>query len=309
MSSLQKYIFKLLIFTLPFILCVAYFEFELRTKHFVSSYTAKKYFIEQQLDSIETLVLGSSQTFNGIDPSYFTSKTFNLANVSQTLYYDKRLTLKYLPQMPNLKTVIVNISYFSFFYQMFDIKENWRDYYYLQHFKIKYEELESFALSNYSFLCVYQPKHALSLALHNFEDADAKAILRNGYQPKYVQEAINDTIGQERVNIHNSENFSNRRKEIETDLEDFVKHLIDKKIKVVFVTTPVFTSYSKFCNKNIFKANINFVNHLCSKYNCKYYNFFEDNRFVKADFLDTDHLKSNGATKLSKMLNDLISKY
>ncbi len=309
MSSPFKIICRILLFGFPIVLGVSYLEFNLRTKHFVSSYAAKKYYIEQRLDSIETLVLGSSQTFNGIDPSCFSSKTFNLANVSQTLYYDKRLTLKYLTQMPNLKNVVVNISYFSFFYQMSDIKENWRDYYYLQHFKIRYDQLESLSLSNYSFLAVCQPKHALQLALNNFEDADAREILESGYQPKYTQENMSDSIGLERVEVHNSENFSNRRKEIEADLEDFVKQLINKKIKVTFVTTPVFTSYSKFCNKKIIVANTSFINSISSKYNCKYYNFFEDKRFVREDFFDNDHLKDNGAKKLSIILNDTLSKY
>ena len=308
MLSLKQSIFKIFLFFLPLILCFGFFEYKLRTKHFVSSYATKKYYLELQLDSVETLVLGSSQTFNGVDPSCFVSNTFNLANVSQTLYYDKRLTLQYLPQMLKLKTVVINISYFSFFYQLFDTKENWRDYYYLQHSGIKYNELKSFTLDNYSILSVYQPLHSLKLSFHHFEDGDAKQILSNGYQPKYVQEEINDSIGFTRVNVHNKEKFSGRRKEIETDLEDFVKQLTEKKIRIVFLTTPVFTSYSKFCDRDILDANGNFINSLCSKYSCKYYNFFEDKRFVKNDFFDNDHLKNNGAKKLSAILNDTLLK-
>ena len=191
---------------------------------------------------------------------------------------------------------------------MFDIKENWRDYYYLQHFGIRYKQLASFSLNNYSIFAVYQPKHSFNLALHHFEDADATTILPNGYQPKYIQETINDSIGLARVMVHNQENFVYRRKEIESDLDDFVKQLTDKKIKIVFVTTPVFTSYSKYCDKKIIKANTDFINALCSKYNCKYYNFFEDTRFAKEDFFDNDHLKNIGANKLTHFINDTLTK-
>lgn len=308
MPTIKKLIYKFFFFCLPLIICLVFFEYKLRTKPFVSSYAAKKYFLEQQLDSIETLVLGSSQAFNGVDVGCFTSHTFNLANVSQTLYYDKRLALKYLPQLTKLKTVFINVSYFSFFYQLFDTKENWRDYYYLQHFGIKYNELP-FSLNNYSIFSVYEPKHSFNLALHHFEDDAAKKILGNGYQPKKVQELINDSVGLARVKIHNEENFAQRRKEIEIDLEDFVQQLTNKKIKVIFFTTPVFTSYSKFCDKNIVAANTCFIDSLCSKYNCKYYNLFEDKRFTKQDFYDNDHLKNNGAKKLSTILNDTLTKY
>ncbi len=306
MSYLKKILFRFFIFFIPIILCFAYFEYELRTQHFVSSYATKKYYLEQQLNSIETLVLGSSQTLNGINPSCFTSKTFNLSNVSQTLYYDKRLTLLYLPKLQNLKTVIINISYFSFFYQLYDIKENWRDDYYLQHFGIKYSQYPAFRINNFSAIANYQLKHTLNLAINNFEDADAKVILQNGYLPKYRSELIIDSTGLERVKIHNAENFAKRRKEIEADLEDFIMQLNDKKIKIVFVTTPVFNSYSKFCNKNIIAANTNYINNICNKYKCEYLNFFEDSSFTKLYFYDNDHLNNKGAEKLSEMINLIL---
>jgi hypothetical protein len=288
---------------------IGYFEYQLKTKPFVSSYAAKKHFYEQQLDSIEVLILGSSQTFNGINPACFAKKAFNLANVSQTLYYDKRLTLQYLPKLPKLNTVVINIGYFSFSYQLFDIKENWRDYYYLQHFGINYYELNPFLLNNYSAFSVYQPMYSVKLALNKFEDDATKEILLNGYQPKYIQEAINDSLGKERVDLHNTEIFANRRMEIEEDLEDFVLQLKQKNIQVIFITTPVYSTYSKFCNKHIIESNNQFINLLCRKYNYSYLNFFEDTRFTKDDFFDNDHLKNNGAIKLSKIINDTLIKH
>lgn len=308
MHDLKKIFSKLIVFFIPITICFVYSEYHLRTKHFVSSYATKKYYLEQQLDSIETLVLGSSQTFNGINPACFTSKTFNLANVSQTIYYDKRLTLTYLSKLPKLKTVVINISYFSFFYQLFDIKESWRDYYYLQHFGIKYYQLPSFCIENYAAFSVYKPLHCFKLSFNKFDDINAKEILQNGYQPKYVQEAISDSLGLIRVKIHDAENFAIRTKEIESDLETFVKELNDKKIKIVFLTTPVTPNYSKFCNKIIIDKNTTFITSLCKKYSAIYLNFFEDKRFVLNDFSDNDHLKNNGANKLSSLINDTLTK-
>lgn len=307
MGGFKKIFFKLIVFFIPIAICFGYFEYQLKTKKFVSSYATKKYFLEQQLDSIETLVLGSSQIFNSINPTCFVSHTFNLANVSQTIYFDKRLTLQYLPKLSKLKTVIINISYFSFFYQLFDTKEYWRDYYYLQHFGIKYYEIPTFCLENYAAFAVYKPLHCFKLAYKKFQDKNALEIVRNGYQPKFKQELINDSVGKTRVVLHNTENMANRRAEIETDLADFVKQLNEKKINIVFVTTPVFKSYSKFCNKNIIDSNTTFINSLCKRYNALYLNFFEDNRFDKNDFSDNDHLRNNGANKLSKLINDTLN--
>ncbi|MFY7965819.1 MAG: D-alanyl-lipoteichoic acid biosynthesis protein DltD [Chitinophagaceae bacterium] len=307
MNNIVKISIKLFFFLLPLFMLIGYFEYQLRHKPFASSYSVKKNFVEKQLDSVETLVLGSSQTFNGVNPSQFKRKGFNLANVSQTIFYDKRLTLNYLPKLPKLKTVIINISYFSFFYQMFDIKENWRDYYYINHFGIRYKNLDYSTLNNYSFFALYQPIHSLKLAMNKFEDKDAIDIMSNGYQPKYHQELINDSIGKSRVDIHNQESFPKREKEIKEDLDDFVKQLRNRNINVIFITTPVFKTYSKYCNAKVLTNNSKFINELCKKYNCKYLNFFTDNRFIKDDFFDNDHLKNNGANKLSKMISDTLN--
>lgn len=307
MYSQKKILIKLLFLFLPFTIIFFFLEHQLKTKPFVSSYSIKKKYLETQLDSIETLILGSSQAFNGIDPSCFSTKTFNIANVSQTLYYDKRLTLQYLPKLTKLKNVIINIGYFSFFYQLFDIKESWRDYYYLQHFGIKYYQLSNFSLTNYSAVLTYKIPHTFKLLLKNFKDETAIEILRNGYQPKFIQETISDSLGLKRVTLHNDENFK-RRTEIEKDLEDFIKQLSNKKINIVFVTTPVFNTYSKFCNNKIIDTNNNFISSLCKKYNCKYLNYFSDLRFEKTDFFDNDHLKYNGAKKLSTLINDTLKK-
>ncbi len=288
---------------------LGFLEFQLRTHHFTSSYAAKKYYIEQQLDSIETLVLGSSESFNGIDPTYFSSKTFNLANVSQTLFYDKALTLKYMAKMPKLKNVIINISYFSFFYQLHDIKEKWRDDYYKLYFDINLSKDKNFTIHKYSYLSVYQLKHSIGLAFNNFKDSNAVNILPNGYQPRIQQELINDSTGLARVTIHHNEIFKKRRKEIEINVEDFIVQIKRKNINIVFITTPVYTTYSKFCYPKIIEQNSNFINQLTSKYQCKYYNYFTDTSFKKIDFFDNDHLNNNGAKKLSIKLNEELSKH
>lgn len=304
MKETNKILLKIFYFFLPIILLLGFVEYQLRSHHFTSSYAAKKYYLEQQLDSIETLILGSSESFNGIDPKYFSSKTFNLANVSQTLFYDKALTLKYVNQIPKLKNVIINISYFSFFYQLHDIKEKWRDDYYKLYFDIKFSDDKNFTINQYAYLAVYQLKHSIELAFNNFNDEPAATILRNGYQPRNNKELINDSTGLARVTIHNNEIFANRRKQIEEDLEDFVMQLKQKNIKVVFITTPVYTTYSKFCNPKIIEQNSNFINQLTSKYQCKYYNYFTDTSFKQSDFFDNDHLNNNGAKKLSIRLNN-----
>src|ERR1700741_548291 len=98
MHSVKKFIFKSVLFAIPLLLGFILVEFWLRS--IPNSYNQKRIYLEQQLDSIEVLILGSSHSVDGINPQYIHPKAFNLGNISQSMYYDKSLTLKYLSRMP-----------------------------------------------------------------------------------------------------------------------------------------------------------------------------------------------------------------
>ena len=77
-----------------------------------NSYTYKRDYIEHHGAQIQTLILGSSNAYDGLNPSVL-SNAFNLANSSQTLEDDFRLLAKYIDTMDSLQTVIVGLGYHS----------------------------------------------------------------------------------------------------------------------------------------------------------------------------------------------------
>lgn len=78
-----------------------------------NSYTYKRDYMEQQGSQIQTLILGSSNAYDGLNPSVI-PHAFNLSNSSQTLEDDYRLLAKYIDSMNSLQTVIVGLSYAAF---------------------------------------------------------------------------------------------------------------------------------------------------------------------------------------------------
>lgn len=77
-----------------------------------NSYTYKRDYIEHHGAQIQTLILGSSNAYDGLNPSVL-SHAFNLSNSSQTLEDDYRLLAKYIGSMDSLQTVIVGLGYHS----------------------------------------------------------------------------------------------------------------------------------------------------------------------------------------------------
>ena len=78
-----------------------------------NSYTYKREYMEQHGGEIKTLILGSSNAYDGLCPEVFTCGAFNLANSSQTLEDDYLLLERYIDDMDSLQTVIVGVGYHS----------------------------------------------------------------------------------------------------------------------------------------------------------------------------------------------------
>ena len=78
-----------------------------------NSYTYKREYMERHGGEIKTLILGSSNAYDGLCPEVFTCGAFNLANSSQTLEDDYQLLERYIDDMDSLQTVIVGLGYHS----------------------------------------------------------------------------------------------------------------------------------------------------------------------------------------------------
>ena len=77
-----------------------------------NSYTYKRNYVEQHCAQIQTLILGSSNAYDGLNPNVLPN-AFNLANSSQTMEDDYRMLAKYISSMDSLQTVIVGLGYHS----------------------------------------------------------------------------------------------------------------------------------------------------------------------------------------------------
>lgn len=86
-------------------------EFLVRTMS--NPYKVKNKWMMEHSQNINSIILGSSHTYYGVRPEYVDS-LYNLANVSQNPKYDYFMLEKYGNLCPNLKTVILPISYLRY---------------------------------------------------------------------------------------------------------------------------------------------------------------------------------------------------
>ena len=124
-----------------------------------SLYKEKYEGLLKKKDFIEVLILGNSYAHYGVDPNQFTFYAYNLANVGQSIYFDKRLTLRVLDDLPKLKYVLISIDYHSLSFSSQEARNYWS---YYGH-GLKYKDLSYFKADLSPFLFGYTPLISLSL--------------------------------------------------------------------------------------------------------------------------------------------------
>ena len=304
---MRRFTIKLLLFLLPVIALVVYTEIRLSTLH--NSYNKKRQLLEQQANEIEVLVLGSSQALYGIDPSYFCCKGYNVANVHQTIYYDKRILLNYLPKLTKLKAVIISVSYPSFMGQLRNSKEAWRDYFYYRFWGIRYKNLSRFNSKRFSFIELYGMNETLKYLEKGFKIDLSADIQTCGYARNdsiHHLQKISDSLGKLRVAYHNSTYNAKEVNYIINDLDDMIAALKQRGISTILISPPVYHTYSDKCNKEYVTLVEDVTKKMSAKYGCKVYNYFTDARFTIDDFADNDHLSYVGAAKFSKIIDSEV---
>lgn len=307
---MKKFILKITYFSLPVLIILFVLEFLLR--QIPNDYLIKKTYLDNHAEEIETLILGSSHSFYGINPDYFTSKTFNVGYTSQTLNLDYEIIKKYSSDFDRLKTVVVPISYFTLYSRLEDGAESWR----VKNYNIYYGIKASKLLANYTE--VFSNRLDVSLnRLKSYYVLNKSNVTSSelGWFNKFSTQKKRDIIetGKKAALKHSRDDInSNESKELIKDNILTLNLLIDwcesKNIKVLLLTLPAFETYRKHLNEDQLSSTIHSAREICNKHeNCKYLNLLRDTSFVQIDFFDADHLSEKGAEKLSVLLDKIIS--
>ena len=282
--------------------------FEINLSRIPNTYNTKCWIFENGLSKIEVLVLGSSHAKNGINPNYLDGQAFNMASASQSLYYDQQLLVRYLSRMTKLKVVIVDISLFSLETELAD-GEAFRQFFYTRYYHITpYKQSYVWDVRNYSLFSLYGAMNSLEYAKKGFAvnlagDIDPKGWDRS-YDKFHPQDEISLKAGGEKVKSHLQSMNPRHISDNVTHLKDLIVALEARRIRVVFVTTPVFHTYSDCIPADRYQRTQKVIYDLCRTYGIKYFNHLSDNRFLIADFSDSDHLNASGARKFSQIINN-----
>lgn len=305
---MKKLIQNLVFFLLPILLVLAVIECFYRV--IPNNYTFKDVNLKKKYSETEVLILGNSHVFYGLNPSFFDKQTFNLSNISQTLYFDQLLFEKHINKLKKLKYVILNIEYTSLSQLKDTSEDSWRKFYYKSYMNLNVPIISKFDYSNY-FLSSTRPFNKnIKLMSNYFTEGTVIDCDTNGFGINYTKEKrfLNiDKITPKVIKRH-EDNLFDFSENIYV-IQSIIDKCKEKDIEVILVTMPISKGYSLRVNK--FKLNkiIKTAKLFESRNsNVRYLNLFNDSRFTNNDFYDPDHLHTEGAEKCSVIVNAFLKK-
>jgi Protein of unknown function (DUF1574) len=297
---------KTIKFLFPIILVL--FCIELFYQFVPNNYTVKAKQVTEKYNKTKVLILGNSHTFYGLNPTFFSQKTYNFSNVSQTIYFDQLLFDKHIQKFKNLKYVILNVEYFSLSEIENTDEDAFRKYYYSNYMNLEVPIVSKFDIKNYLLSSSRNLKTNLDLVNRYFSKGTIVNCNKDGFGIDYYkiknQNLSKEAIGTMARHEDNLQDFEVNIKKIQA----IINTCKEKNIKVIVTTMPVSRPYSALINESKLKKIFFSCNNLKTKNSNVYYlNLFNDRRFSDNDFFDPDHLHFEGAKKCSLIMNEFIN--
>lgn len=271
-----------------------------------NSYLLKRRCVEENIQSLKILVFGSSEAFYDINPSVFGTTSCNLANSNQDIYFDNQLLAKYIDAAPQLKMVVIPVSYFTLEYRLDSTEEYWRRFFYYRYFGIKNTNNNGSDIRNFSLIALYTPKNSRDYIAKKF-----KVDLAEDISPEGWFMAIGKTAGESGDPKTNAlRHTSYMRDELFEGNTKILTSMVDtltaRGIKIVLITLPVSKEYFQNIDKQKYQRMVERVTQISRAKGITYLNFAQSTAFLTSDFIDSsDHLNKDSAMRFSEMLRYL----
>lgn len=298
---MRLFIKNILIFSITIIIIIV--SSEVYVESLPNPAKDKHKWMTEHSEEVETIVLGSSHTYYGIRPDLLGKNAYSLALVSQCYRYDAYLLKHY--NMPKLKNVIIPFSYFSL----------WED--------IDLQDEMSFEATRYRIYMDCDIHSRIGEYGFEFTHIDSfKEKLKSIYTPSkmswdkygwgtnYTLESRNENWDNGELRAKNN-TYPDNYEYVSLNIS-FLKEIIEfcrsKNVNIIVITTPVTNSF--LANESSLQKEVNTkeLQSILKTYpSVRYVNYENDSSFISYDFYDADHLNTNGATKLTSKLSEILN--
>ena len=309
---MKKFVITILLFFIPLIVFLGVLEFGMRIVP--NDYAYKNQWLDNNISTLQIWSFGPSNGLVGISPKHFSKKAFNSAHVSQPLKYDAFIFDKFIDRADSMEWVIVPMCYWTLVGSMEDGEEWWRAKNYCIYYDCPYFHFQPkfhFEVIGNPLSIYKQIKRVVDYIIHGTDDITCDTF---GLALNFAKDSRRENWymnGANRVKDHTKD--LSKTQLIEAN-RGYLQSIIDKcekkHVRVLLLTTPVCYTYSDAVDSVQYTMMTSTCEEMAAQYpHVEYLNMFTDTRFDVEDFWDADHLNTDGAVKLTRMLNEYIENY
>lgn len=303
---MKGFVIKVLIFLVPVL--VASVVIEVLLRRMPNDYRNKSQALKHG-ENIEVLCLGSSHALYSVNPAYLDYKAYNGAFVAQSVDIDLKLLQHHIADLPNLKVLMLPVTYITLAMKLEDGPEVWR----MKNYNLYHDHIfPSYSIDKNSEL-LGAPFHAIYYRLKDYYIFGKSPLtctpLGFGTNYKFEDRKNLASTGKLTAERHTVKDKTDYR-ENKGSIESIISLCKAKNVRVVLFTTPANHAYRDYLDLRQLNAVIGFAQQM-EKQNpgeVYYFNLFEDSDFVDADYYDGDHLNDRGAKKFSLKLNAYLAR-
>ena len=278
----------------------------------VNKYSYKSNYVKSHADDIECLLLGNSHIEEALIPDSMGIGIFNMAMSGRPLLYDVALAQMHVPNMKNLKVLVVPYDY-ALFYLGRERDNETVDQQAL---------LSTIKCMNYKYMGLRVDGFWYwSEVLNSSDRLTSRFITRNEDLIEcdslgYIQLKLSNRVSNWKQNHLPAKIDITKKKDpmlyekLNNELCSLAELTKTYHVRLVLLSTPMYRTYRKLMNKTLLNEMNSYINKLQSKFpHIEYYNFTFDDRFFDDDFNDASHLSDIGASKFSSIVkNEILMK-
>lgn len=305
----RKFLTYCLIFFLPVVLGYALMEY--LSADLPSVFKTNKAYLAREKDNFRTLVLGSSQMQSAVNPAEMDA-TLNMASGDQHHDTDFKLLKAMAERLPNLKTVVFEVSY-SHFELPHNGPDFWKNSMYLKYYDVNCYERNTYFKDRLLYLS--NPKVFSEKIYTHFVQKEQNEVYNefgfniNNYQGQFKDLGHDEKkiAAMPRFKINTEPNLAVFKNNTAL-FYDMLNFLAEKKLEVVICKVPMYKTYHAKKNPDILRRRDSILSDVLIRYpNVSLLDAETDtlNYNVK-DFWNQSHLNPRGAKKFTARLNDYI---
>lgn len=308
---LKKFLTYSLFFFIPVI--SGYLMMEFLTRQVPNSYQANVDYMESSHPPFQVLILGSSQIQGAVNPEWIDKSTLNLASGDQHHNTDFKLLKAFRSRMPQLETVVLEVSY-SHFELPHNSKDFWKNSLYLEYYDVNCFERNIWFkdrliyLSNPEFFS--EKIHQHWTEPEQSPEYNKFGFNMNNYEGQFKELGHDETkiTAMHRFKINTEPNLQVFDQNVAL-FKDMVKYLQQEGLKVIICQLPMYKTYHDNKNPDILRRRDSVVAEVNKNFKNLIVLDLENDvlSYEVTDFWNQSHLNPQGAAKFASSLNVMLN--